>query len=81
MTPPGLTHAAIFSFIWTWEDFLGPLVYLNDVKDYTVPYEFDKDGYPTERTLKLLRKWPMERANEALDFIASAWNWHRRRFE
>ena len=29
--------AAIFSFIWTWDDFLGPLVYLNDVKDYTVP--------------------------------------------
>ena len=29
--------AATFSFIWTWEDFLGPLVYLNDVNDYTVP--------------------------------------------
>lgn len=34
---PAMTTAAIFSFIWTWEDFLGPLVYLNDVKDYTVP--------------------------------------------
>lgn len=34
---PAMTTAAIFSFIWTWEDFLGPLVYLNDVRDYTVP--------------------------------------------
>lgn len=34
---PAIATAAIFSFIWTWEDFLGPLVYLNDMKDYTVP--------------------------------------------
>lgn len=34
---PAMATAAIFSFIWTWQDFLGPLVYLNDVKDYTVP--------------------------------------------
>jgi multiple sugar transport system permease protein len=34
---PALATAAIFTFIWTWEDFLGPLIYLNDIKDYTVP--------------------------------------------
>ncbi len=34
---PAMATAAIFSFIWTWQDFLGPLIYLNDVKDYTVP--------------------------------------------
>ena len=34
---PAMATAAIFSFIWTWEDFLGPLVYLNDIEDYTVP--------------------------------------------
>ncbi len=34
---PAIATAAIFSFIWTWDDFLGPLVYLNDVNDYTVP--------------------------------------------
>ena len=34
---PAMATAAIFSFIWTWEDFLGPLVYLNKVEDYTVP--------------------------------------------
>tara|TARA_R110002124_G_scaffold1797_17_gene11560 strand:- start:17950 stop:18843 length:894 start_codon:yes stop_codon:yes gene_type:complete len=34
---PAMATAAIFSFIWTWEDFLGPLIYLNDINDYTVP--------------------------------------------
>ena len=34
---PAMATAAIFRFIWTWDDFLGPLVYLNDVRDYTVP--------------------------------------------
>ncbi|MGE0005812.1 MAG: carbohydrate ABC transporter permease [Parvibaculaceae bacterium] len=34
---PVLATAAIFSFIWTWEDFFGPLVYLSDIKNYTVP--------------------------------------------
>jgi multiple sugar transport system permease protein len=37
LSMPAMATAAIFSFIWTWQDFLGPLVYLNDVKDYTVP--------------------------------------------
>lgn len=34
---PVLATAAIFSFIWTWEDFFGPLVYLSDIQNYTVP--------------------------------------------
>ena len=33
---PALATAAIFSFIWTWEDFFGPLIYLNDIRSYTV---------------------------------------------
>jgi multiple sugar transport system permease protein len=37
LSVPAMATAAIFSFIWTWEDFIGPLVYLNDMKDYTVP--------------------------------------------
>jgi multiple sugar transport system permease protein len=37
LSVPALATAAIFTFIWTWEDFLGPLVYLNDIHDYTVP--------------------------------------------
>jgi multiple sugar transport system permease protein len=34
---PVLATAGIFSFLWTWNDFLGPLVYLNDSANYTVP--------------------------------------------
>ncbi|MBK8027490.1 MAG: carbohydrate ABC transporter permease [Chloroflexi bacterium] len=33
---PALVTAAIFSFYWTWEDFLGPLVYLQSPSLYTV---------------------------------------------
>jgi multiple sugar transport system permease protein len=34
---PALATASIFSFIWVWEDFLAPLIYLNDINNYTVP--------------------------------------------
>ncbi|HEY3506203.1 MAG TPA: carbohydrate ABC transporter permease [Actinocatenispora sp.] len=34
---PALITTAIFSFIWTWNDFFSQLVYLNDVTRYTVP--------------------------------------------
>ncbi len=34
---PAMATAAIFSFIWTWDDFLAPLIYLNDIANYTVP--------------------------------------------
>ncbi|HEX3347768.1 MAG TPA: carbohydrate ABC transporter permease [Acetobacteraceae bacterium] len=33
---PVLATAAIFSFIFTWDDFFGPLIYLNDIASYTV---------------------------------------------
>jgi multiple sugar transport system permease protein len=33
---PVLATAAIFSFIFTWDDFFAPLVYLNDMGSYTV---------------------------------------------
>jgi multiple sugar transport system permease protein len=33
---PALVTAAIFSFYWTWEEFLSPLVYLTDPQLYTV---------------------------------------------
>jgi multiple sugar transport system permease protein len=33
---PALATTAIFTFIWTWDDFFGPLIYLNDVQQYTV---------------------------------------------
>lgn len=36
LSVPVLATAAIFSFIWTWGDFFGPLVFLNDINHYTV---------------------------------------------
>ena len=33
---PVMATAAIFTFIFTWSDFFGPLVYLSDVRKYTV---------------------------------------------
>ncbi len=37
LSTPVLATAAIFSFIWTWDDFFGPLLYLTDMHNYTVP--------------------------------------------
>ena len=37
LSTPVLATAAIFSFIWTYDNFLGPLIYLNDINLYTVP--------------------------------------------
>jgi multiple sugar transport system permease protein len=36
LSTPVLATAAIFTFIWTWDDFFGPLIYLNRMSDYTV---------------------------------------------
>jgi len=33
---PALCTSAIFSFIWRWEDFVTPLLYINRPTDYTV---------------------------------------------
>lgn len=33
---PALGTCAIFTFIFTWDDFFGPLVYLTDVENFTV---------------------------------------------
>lgn len=34
---PAIVTTAIFTFIWTWNDFFSHLIYLNDVTKYTVP--------------------------------------------
>jgi multiple sugar transport system permease protein len=36
LSVPVLVTAAIFTFIWTWDDFFGPLIYLSDMRTYTV---------------------------------------------
>lgn len=33
---PALIAAAVFQFVWTWTDFLTPLIYLNDSEKYTL---------------------------------------------
>ncbi|GAA4456757.1 carbohydrate ABC transporter permease [Phytohabitans houttuyneae] len=37
LSRPALVTTAIFSFIWTWNEFFRQLVYLSDLKDYTLP--------------------------------------------
>ncbi|MFV0632629.1 carbohydrate ABC transporter permease [Demequina sp.] len=34
---PALVTSAIFSFIWTWNDFLGPLMYVTSPEKYPLP--------------------------------------------
>jgi len=34
---PALITVMIFSFLWHWEDYFGPLIYLNTVDKFTVP--------------------------------------------
>ena len=34
---PALATTAIFTFIWTWNDFFSQLIYLTDPDKYTVP--------------------------------------------
>lgn len=36
MCKPTLTTVAIFSFVWTWDDFMGQLIYISEMEKYTV---------------------------------------------
>ena len=38
LSKPALATCALFQFVGTWNDFLGPLIYLNDPDKYTVAY-------------------------------------------
>ena len=44
---PALMTATIFSFYWRWEDFLGPLLYLNRPRDFTVALAIRMFADPT----------------------------------
>jgi len=47
---PALITSAIFSFYWSWEDFLTPLVYLNEPKLYTVSLALRSFADPSAST-------------------------------
>ncbi|MDI4648856.1 carbohydrate ABC transporter permease [Cohnella hashimotonis] len=36
LTRPALASVAIFTFLYTWSDFMGPLLYINKAKQYTL---------------------------------------------
>lgn len=36
LSMPVMATAAVFTFIWTWDEFFAPLIYLNDMGSYTV---------------------------------------------
>ncbi|GHV38979.1 putative ABC transporter permease protein YesQ [Spirochaetia bacterium] len=44
---PALITSAIFSFYWRWEDFLGPLLYLNRPRTFTVSLAMRQFADPT----------------------------------
>jgi multiple sugar transport system permease protein len=37
LTAPALITTALFSFLWTWDDFMSQLLYINTPSKYTVP--------------------------------------------
>lgn len=47
---PALITAAIFSFYWTWEDFLTPVIYLNAPQLYTVSLALRSFADPNSAT-------------------------------
>src|SRR3546814_9269911 len=49
---PALVTTAVFTFIWTYEDFLPPLVFLTSMEQYTVP-----QGLPVPGVDRSLRLW------------------------
>ena len=53
LAKPALAVVALFQFIWTWNDFLGPLIYLKDQTLYTLSLGLQQfqSGYQTEWAL------------------------------
>jgi len=45
---PALITSTIFSFYWRWEDFLGPLLYLNRTRNFTVSLAMRSFADPTQ---------------------------------
>jgi multiple sugar transport system permease protein len=50
LSTPVLATAAIFSFIWTWDDFFAPLIYLSQPETFSVPLALRTFAGSTEQT-------------------------------
>ncbi len=50
LVQPALITSAIFSFYWTWAEFLTPLIYLNDPRLYTVSMALRTFADPSGQT-------------------------------
>jgi multiple sugar transport system permease protein len=37
LSKPALATLAVFTFMWSWNNFLGPLIYLSNIKLMTAP--------------------------------------------
>lgn len=37
LSKPAIASVAIFSFVWSWDDLLSPVIYLNNTDKYTLP--------------------------------------------
>jgi multiple sugar transport system permease protein len=37
LSQPAMVTTAIFTFIWTWNDFFSQLIYLSSTENYTIP--------------------------------------------
>ena len=47
---PALITSGIFSFMWRWDDFMGPLLYLDDVAKYTISLALKLFSDPSSST-------------------------------
>jgi multiple sugar transport system permease protein len=59
LTVPALATVAIFAFLWNWNDFLGPLIYLNSMEKFTLPlglrfFQLEAGGGGTPREQLLM---------------------------
>jgi multiple sugar transport system permease protein len=50
LVQPAIITASIFSFYWTWEDFLTPVIYLNDPHMYTISLALRSFADPSSAT-------------------------------
>jgi multiple sugar transport system permease protein len=71
LSKPALASVALFTFLFTYTDFLGPLIYLNDASTYTLSLglEFFKNAFSAEWQLMMAASVTMTLPVIALFFL------------